>query len=78
MMGAQEISVSSLFENVLLRKLTITNGRQLNLLNIPGRLKAIVQDLLALRTQKAGFAVLAMISVPPNCQQYPCEAQHYA
>ena len=52
--GTQEISVSSLFEQGLLSKLTITNPKQLNSINLPWRLKTIVQDLLALKPLNIG------------------------
>ena len=75
--GNQEITVESLFENGLLGKLTITHPRQLNSINLPWRLKVIVQDLLSARPINIGFAVLKIYSVPPNYQSYPCEAQHF-
>ena len=73
----QEISVFSLFENGLLSKFTITNPNQLNSIDIPWRLKVIVQDLLALRPLNIGFVVLEILSVPSNCQNYLCNSQHY-
>ena len=75
--GNQEITVESLFENGLLGKLTVTHPRQLTSINLPWRLKGIVQDLLTTRPINIGFAVLEIYSVPPNYQSYPCEAQHY-
>ena len=74
--GTQEMTVESLFENGLLTKLTITHPRQLNSIALPWRLKVIVKDLLSTRPLKIGFAVLEVYSVPLNYQSYPCEAQH--
>ena len=77
MVGTQEISVESLFENGLHGKLTITHPKQLNFIALPWRLKVIVQDLLLTRPLNIGFAIFEVYSVSPNYQSYPCEAQHY-
>ena len=77
LIGSQEISIESLFKNGLLSKLTITHPRQLNSINLPWRLKVIVQDLLSIRPLNIGLAVLEIFLLPPNYQTYPSEAQHY-
>ena len=75
--GTQEISVESLFENGLLGKLTITHPKQLNFIALPWRLNVIVQDFLSTRPLSIGFAVLEVYYVPLNYQFHQCEAQHY-
>ena len=64
--GTQEITVESSFENGLIGKLTITHPRQLNSIALPWRLKVIVHDLLSTRPLNIGFAVLEIYSVPQN------------